>query len=189
MPDLLEASQPKTEFSARPGPALNSRGVQPKLDRKTGWRLFLDFDGVLNNDPFLRHQRNHVSPGEHRLFDPSNLLALDQLCSKLPVSDIVITSTWREGRSLPELCAMLKNEGSRSASLIADVTGASSTRADEISDFLLQQPHERWFILDDLSLGERFGTRFFKTSPARGLNPAMCEDLARVLQAESAQQP
>ena len=37
------------------------------------WTMFLDFDGVLNNEPFLRHQRNHPRPEGQLLFDPENI--------------------------------------------------------------------------------------------------------------------
>ncbi len=58
--------------------------------------LFLDFDGVLNNDNFLRHQKNHVRPEAHKLFDPANIASLNKLCCELQIAKIVISSTWRK---------------------------------------------------------------------------------------------
>lgn len=82
--------------------------------------LMLDFDGVLNNEVFLRQQRNR---GGSRLFDPDNIANLDQLCALLPVEKIVVSSSWREGRTIEQLRGLLREEGFRRTDLLRDTTG------------------------------------------------------------------
>jgi hypothetical protein len=140
--------------------------------------LFLDFDGVLSGEGFVRSERNlHDS---RRIFDPANLAALDQLCERLPVTAIVVTSTWRIGRSLAGLRELLAGEGFERAELIRGVTpdlGAGvRSRADEINHWIAEQPAPiRPVILDDCELGIREG--FFRTDPWVGLTLAIVDQV------------
>jgi hypothetical protein len=141
--------------------------------------VFLDFDGVLNGEGFVRQQRNH-DQGGHRLFDPLNLAALDRLCEQLPVAAIVVTSTWRIGRSVVELRRMLASEGFERADLILDVTpdlGAGlRSRANEIASWIAEHRHPiRPVILDDCELGIR--SNFFRTDPWTGLTSAKVDEV------------
>ena len=83
--------------------------------------MFLDFDGVLNNEPFLRHQRNHPPPDGPRLFAHKNMQALNKLCNELPVSSIVVSSSWRTNRDLDELRLLLAREGFSAPGLLDGV--------------------------------------------------------------------
>lgn len=143
--------------------------------------LFLDFDGVLNGDRFLRHQRNHPGTGDARLFDPINLAALDQLCVRVPVQRIVVTSTWRLGRSLAVLRAMLASEGFEHADRIVDVTpnlGAGiRSRATEIATWIALHGPVRALVIDDCELGLSEG--FFRTDGYDGLTLAIVADIVR----------
>jgi hypothetical protein len=118
--------------------------------------LFLDFDGVLVGDRFLRAQTNHTT--ERRMFDPANLAELDRLCSAADVQRIVISSTWRLGRSVTELATLLDREGFGSATLVHDVTpdrglGGAGVRRAEIQDWIDRHRPARAIVLDDLDLG------------------------------------
>ncbi|MFV8756147.1 HAD domain-containing protein [Nannocystaceae bacterium ST9] len=141
--------------------------------------LFLDFDGVLNGERFLRQQRNHSSPSGQRLFDPANLAALDQLCLRAPVNRIVVTSTWRIGRSVVALRKLLADEGFERAGRIADVTpdlGAGlRSRAIEIRTWIAAQGPVRAVILDDVELG--IGEGFFRIDASEGLTLARVDEV------------
>lgn len=144
-----------------------------KVDSQRGWRLYLDFDGVLNNDAFLRHQRNHLAPGEWRLFDPANVAALDLLCARLPVVEIVVSSSWKVGREVEELVGLLAREGARCAGLVRDVTSCRGSspehRAREITDHAASCPIS-YLALDDMDLsGWLADGRFYRVSGAVGL--------------------
>jgi hypothetical protein len=150
--------------------------------------LFLDFDGVLNNERFLRHQRNHVATSEHRLFDPANLEALKRLCTDLPVETIVATSSWRLGRSITELRSMLAREGFAMSGLLKSVTINGgfdvSGRAQEILEYVAKREGLRWLAIDDLDL--RFGLEsgFFRTAASRGLTLELVGEIIETLGAE-----
>lgn len=146
------------------------------------WWLYLDFDGVLNSDPFLRRQRNVLPQSEHRLFDVENLLALDSLCEALPVASIVITSTWREGRSVQLLQELLAGEGFRHGSLVSGVTPFGKTRAAEILSHARSHAVGRYFVLDDMNLHPLVPPVFFQTSAATGLTRDLVDRVLGTLQ-------
>jgi hypothetical protein len=147
------------------------------------WTLLLDFDGVLNTEGFLRHERSH---GSGRLFDPQSVAALDTLCRSVPVKRIVVTSSWRLGRSIDELRALLRDEGLASAELVSDVTGPSLGfgalgRQEEIGAWLQAHPAEHVLILDDYALDSVAGAICFRVNRATGLTTSMLDAIAQVL--------
>jgi hypothetical protein len=135
--------------------------------------LFLDFDGVLNNDNFLRHQKNHVRPAAHNLFDPTNIASLNKLCCELQIAKIVISSTWRKDRSLSEIQSLLSREGFVFAERILDVTPVlglqCETRADEIKEWISKHKPEAVLVLDDFDLAASIVKGFFRVNSAEGL--------------------
>lgn len=149
--------------------------------------LFLDFDGVLNGDRFLRHQRNHPPGRGHRLFDPDNLAALERLCVHAPVASIVVTSTWRVERSVVALRELLAGEGFGQVERIVDVTpdlGAGlRSRAAEIHAWIATHGEGagsgpiRPLILDDFDLGSRIGEGFFRVDGNEGLTLARVDEI------------
>jgi hypothetical protein len=147
--------------------------------------LFLDFDGVLNNDRFLRHQKNHVPPRERRLFDPANLEALDALCVRLPVERIVVTSTWRKGRTLEELQRLLGAEGLQASQLIQDVTVSlgpqPEARAAEIAEWVSRNTPQRILVLDDWELRIAAEEGFYRVDARSGLTLEVVKDLVQRL--------
>jgi hypothetical protein len=143
--------------------------------------LFLDFDGVLNGDRFLRQQRNHPPDGEQRLFDPANLTALDRLCVRAPVTSIVVTSTWRIGRTITALRELLAGEGFSQADRIADATPDLGVdvrgRATEIRTWIAAHDPIRPLILDDFELGFESGAGFFRIDGSEGLTLARVDEV------------
>ena len=144
-----------------------------------GWSLYLDFDGVLNNAPFLRHQKNHVPPEERRLFDPANLAATDELIAKLPVARIIVSSSWREGRNARELAALLAGEGLKNSQLVADCTNALGSREEEIRTHALTSGAGNFIVLDDEPLRSFGAHQFFRTPTSQGLTREL---VAHILQ-------
>ncbi len=135
--------------------------------------LFLDFDGVLNNDNFLRHQKNHVPASEHKLFDPTNIASLNALCAKLPIGQIVISSTWKKNRTLNEIRKLLSREGFLFAERIISVTPELGiqyeARADEIKEWISNNGPTAILVLDDFDLTSSLSEGFFKVNSADGL--------------------
>ncbi len=145
--------------------------------------LFLDFDGVLNGEAFLRRQRNHPLPGGLRNFDPDNLAALDHLCRQLAIERIVVSSTWRIDRSVAELRSMLAREGFPHAERIVDVTpdfgGGLRARPAEIHAWAANHRPLRMLVLDDAPLELR--EDFVRVDPNTGLTLALVEGILATL--------
>ena len=74
--------------------------------------IFLDFDGVLNSTPFLSANlgKGWKSAGEAEALDPANVERLERLVRETAAA-VVISSSWRHGRNLPSLCAILASRG------------------------------------------------------------------------------
>jgi hypothetical protein len=79
--------------------------------------IFLDIDGVLNSDYWYRtrHTKGHTNDADSETwdFDPRSIKALNNIISATQAK-IVISSTWRLGKSLSELaelCAKVGIEG------------------------------------------------------------------------------
>ena len=104
--------------------------------------LFLDIDGVL-----------HPSSGSPP-FVPDCIAVLESLLSDFPDIDIVITSSWREEKSLAELKALLGTQiGSRVIGVtpVIDEPFLHHARFHEGQAFLAnsEYPDNPWVALDD----------------------------------------
>ena len=152
------------------------------MDTRQSWTLYLDFDGVLNNDPYLRHQNNHSPREEHRLFDPQNLEAADFLCRELPIEAIIVTSTWRVGRSVEQLQALLRDEGFEHSHLIVDATHSIGERPEEIRAHVKRSGVQRFLILDDIQLHPFKRPTFFRTSASLGLTRPLAREILHALE-------
>jgi hypothetical protein len=131
--------------------------------------IFLDIDGVLA--PIRRWDR-------YGDLDPACIGALNEIVAAGD-ADVVVSSTWRHGRTVAELQAMLDAEGFAGRVLgrtPTDMDGAS--RGEEIAAWLAEHPVGGYVIIDDhADLGE-LSTHLVLTHPARGLQPA---DVPRAL--------
>jgi hypothetical protein len=112
--------------------------------------LFLDFDGVL-----------HPFPMTPTSIHFSATSALWKVLDKLPELSVVITSTWRERFSLPQLVELLKDHGGeRFTGRFIGVTPIMESATDyvpgirqrEIESWLVQNRivEEPYIILDDI---------------------------------------
>ena len=104
--------------------------------------LFLDIDGVL-----------HPTSGS-KPFVPACLSVLEALVSDFPDIEIVITSSWREEKSLSELKALLGTKlGSRviGATPVIDEPFLHHVRFHEAQAYLSQtnKPDRPWVAVDD----------------------------------------
>jgi len=145
--------------------------------------LFLDFDGVLNGDDFLRFQKAHVPRAEHRLFDPRNLRALEHLVDQLRIEYCIVSSSWRKDRSIPQIRELLGREGLACTHRITGVTPvlgrrALDLRAAEIAAWIGTHAPERYVVLDDFDLTAEHGSSFFRTDAATGLTLELVEKIS-----------
>jgi hypothetical protein len=135
--------------------------------------IFLDFDGVLNSDPYLA--RYFASPrldeaDDHQMLDPENLGVLDAIVNATG-AHIVISSSWRLESDAHELSAVLRRGGLSAAERVVDVTpDLAGPRFAEIQRWLDAHAEvEAFVILDDEKSMGHLAARHVWTSPAGGL--------------------
>jgi hypothetical protein len=150
--------------------------------------LFLDIDGVLNSAASAELHHRLVKQNSFVVFqDPPQDLGckaydfcpvavanLNYLLGQVPDLQIVISSMWRIGRTLPELQAIFTYLGLPSARIIGQTpfhNDFGAVRGVEIKEWLTQHPEViQYGIVDDDSdmLPEQL-TNFFKTDEYLGL--------------------
>jgi hypothetical protein len=125
--------------------------------------VFLDIDGVLA--PIRRWDRY----GE---LEPACIEVLNEIVASAR-ADVVISSTWRHGRTIAELQAMLEAKGFTGRVVDKTPTGApGAERGDEIAAWLAEHAMGGYVIIDDhVDMGE-LRTELVLTHPGRGLQPA-----------------
>ena len=131
--------------------------------------VFLDFDGVLA--PIRRWDR-------YEDLDRACIQILNEIVTR-GGADVVVSSTWRYGRTVEELQAMLDAEGF--IGRVIDMTPShvpGGSRGDEIAAWLADNAVNAFVIIDDHADMGALRTRLVQTHPARGLQP---DDAARAI--------
>jgi hypothetical protein len=125
--------------------------------------VFLDIDGVLA--PIRRWDR-------YGDLEPACIEVLNEIVAST-LADVVISSTWRHGKTVAELQVMLEAEGFSGRVVDKTPTGAPGAgRGEEIAAWLAEHAVGGYVIIDDhLDMGE-LRTRLVLTHPGRGLQPA-----------------
>jgi len=125
--------------------------------------IFLDFDGVLA--PIRCWDR-------YEDLDPACVQVLNEIVAGCS-ADVVVSSTWRYGKTVAELQAMLAAKGF--AGRVLDKTPIEppgADRGEEIAAWLAAHDVVGYVIIDDhVDVGER-RTHLVQTHPAHGLQPA-----------------
>jgi hypothetical protein len=125
--------------------------------------IFLDIDGVLA--PIRRWDR-------YGDLDPACIRVLNEIVAG-GGADVVVSSTWRHGKTIAELQDMLQTEGF--AGYVVDktpTTMAGASRGDEIAAWLAEHAIDGYVIIDDHADMGALRTRLVQTHPAHGLQPA-----------------
>jgi HAD domain in Swiss Army Knife RNA repair proteins len=140
------------------------RTQQEVMDRRVTRRvIFLDIDGVLA--PIRRWDR-------YGDLDPACIRVLNEIVAA-GGADVVVSSTWRHGKTIAELQDMLQAEGFAGCLVDktrADIPGAS--RGDEIAAWLEEHAVSGYVIIDDHADMGELRTHLVQTHPAHGLQPA-----------------
>ena len=134
--------------------------------------IFLDIDGVLNSEEFfiMRHHSAEDKKGwtEKDDIDPYAVKLLNQI-TEVTNAVIVVSSAWREGRTVDWLSGFLRGVGVR-AKVIGRTASFSRERRDEVGYWLKDEPDvESFIILDDEFDWGELSDRFVKTSWKTGL--------------------
>jgi HAD domain in Swiss Army Knife RNA repair proteins len=125
--------------------------------------VFVDIDGVLA--PIRRWDR-------YGDLDPGCIRVLNEIVAGSG-ADVVVSSTWRHGKTVTELQEMLETEGFIGCVIDKTPTGeAGADRGDEIAAWLAGHAVAGYVIIDDhRNMGE-LRAQLVLTHPARGLQPA-----------------
>jgi HAD domain in Swiss Army Knife RNA repair proteins len=131
--------------------------------------VFLDIDGVLA--PIRSWER-------YGDLDRACVAVLNEIVAQ-GAADVVVSSTWRYGRTVAELQAMLEAAGFTGAVVDTTPTGApGADRGEEIAAWLAAHPVPGFVIVDDHVDMGRLRGHLVQTHPAVGLQP---DDAARAL--------
>ena len=125
--------------------------------------IFLDIDGVLA--PIRRWDR-------YGDLDPACIQVLNEIVAS-GGADVVVSSTWRHGKTVAELQEMLDAHGFAGRVLDktpSDVPGAG--RGEEIAAWLADHAVDGYVIIDDHADMGELRTHLVQTHPAHGLHPA-----------------
>jgi hypothetical protein len=128
--------------------------------------IFLDIDGVLA--PIREWDR-------YGDLDPACVAVLNEIVAQ-GKADVVVSSTWRHGRTVAELQALLAAAGF--VGCVRDKTPTGAGRGEEIGAWLATHAVDRYVIVDDHADVGALRGHLVLTNPARGLQPA---DVAPVL--------
>lgn len=140
--------------------------------------LFLDFDGVLNSDAYFA--RNPDAKGNH-LLDPRLVKRLEQFV-RSHHCQIVVSSTWREGRSMVELRKILIERGfTMPGRIVGKTPELEHNRGREIARFMKGRPRTPFVILDDDDDMVPVEDHLVQTDPAVGLTKRDLNRAAKVL--------
>ena len=133
------------------------------MRRKQPRIIFLDIDGVLA--PIRRWDR-------YGDLDPACIQVLIDIVAS-GGADVVVSSTWRHGKTVPELQQMLEAEGFAGRVVDktpSDISGAS--RGEEIAAWLAEHAVGGYVIIDDHADMGELRSHLVLTHPAHGLRPA-----------------
>jgi len=125
--------------------------------------IFLDIDGVLAP---IHHWDRYGD------LDPACVQVLNEIAAH-GGADVVVSSTWRYGRSVADLQAMLDSQGFTGRVIDKTPTGLrGADRGEEIAAWLAEHAVDGYVIIDDhLDMGA-LGPHLVQTQPAQGLQPA-----------------
>jgi hypothetical protein len=125
--------------------------------------VFVDIDGVLA--PIRRWDR-------YGDLDPACIQVLNEIVAR-GAADVVISSTWRHGKTAAELQALLQSQGFTGRVLDTTPTGTpGADRGEQIAAWLAEHAVGGYVIIDDhVDMGE-LRSHLVLTHPAHGLQPA-----------------
>ena len=125
--------------------------------------IFLDIDGVLA--PIRKWDR-------YGDLDPACIRVLNEIVAG-GEADVVVSSTWRHGKTIAELQDMLQMGGF--AGCVVDKTPGNlpgASRGEEIAAWLAAHAVDGCVIIDDHADMGELRTHLVQTHPAHGLQPA-----------------
>jgi hypothetical protein len=142
--------------------------------------VFLDIDGVLA--PIRRWDR-------YGDLDSACIRVLNEIVAR-GGADVVVASTWRYGKTIAELQAMLDAQGFTGRVLDKTPTGApGADRGEEIAAWLAEHAVSGYVIIDDHADMGALHPHLVQTQPAHGLQPADAPRAIAILLRPTTEEP
>ncbi len=146
--------------------------------------IFLDIDGVLNCQLFFTERHDKGGSYVENNICRERIGWLNELCTDIN-AEVVITSTWRLGRTLEELQDLLKEVGGTFQVIgkTPDLRGDDYLRGNEILTWIKSNEalcgpyydyHDYAIIDDDSDMLYWQRNHFFQTDTYSGLTPNTC---------------
>ena len=150
------------------------------VEQPTRRVIFLDFDGVLA--PIRQWDR-------YGDLDPTCIQVLNEVVAQSG-ADVVVSSTWRHGRTVAELQEILEAHGFTGCVLDKTPTGEpGADRSDEISAWLAEHAVGGYVIIDDHGNMGELRDRLVQTHPRHGLRPAEAQRAIAILRRPASEGP
>ena len=112
--------------------------------------IFLDIDGVLRTHKsdleWIEKIGLPIPEKQYRNFSDKSISNINFIHSFIRCK-IVITSNWKLYHTLDELKQIFREQGIQPE--VIDVTGISTSRGEEISDWLSVNDVDNWVVIDD----------------------------------------
>ena len=125
--------------------------------------IFLDIDGVLA--PIRAWER-------YGDLDPACIQVLNEIVAR-GQADVVVSSTWRYGKTVAELQEMLEAQGFTGRVLDKTPSGTpGADRGEEISAWLAEHDVTGYVVIDDHADMGELRSRLVQTHPGHGLQAA-----------------
>lgn len=161
--------------------------------------IFLDFDGVLNSGPYF-DARGGIdgiweAKEEHEALDPAAVRRLNRLIERTGAK-VVVSSSWRHGRTVEQLQALLTARGFIGEVIDKTITSVPNTdplskrvcgsRGDEILHWVTLNSRAyggiEFVVLDDDSDMDAVWRCFVQTTFAQGLTDDHVDRAIELLQ-------
>lgn len=140
--------------------------------------LFLDIDGVLNTDDFLRRGRAakawDVYPADYGyMIDPFHVGILKSVIDECKGVQVILSSAWRIIPGVIETSKILREAGMGSGFSFAGETPSNGRRGQAIKEYLDERKIDPAgiCILDDNTDIDPLKHRWVRTLPNEGLTP------------------
>jgi hypothetical protein len=146
--------------------------MAPEDPGRTVRVIFLDIDGVLA--PIRRWDR-------YGDLDPACVAVLNEIVAR-GRAEVVVSSTWRHGRTTAELQAMLVAGGFAGRVLDKTPDGVpGATRGEEIARWLSEHAIAGYVIIDDHADMGELSSHLVQTESGHGLTPGHVERALKLL--------
>jgi hypothetical protein len=156
--------------------------------------IFLDIDGVLVTERYIREEYARTKKPQGRAFDPLCVEQFNRIIEEIE-PEIVISSTWRLLHEVAELKDYFVDQGIKNANIVGYTPTnvgqlpsglyTSTARGNEIQEYLNQHPRikmEEFCIIDDDSDMLHLKPYLFKTRFLDGLTKQVADGVIDYLQ-------